>query len=958
MEIAIILSKKCLPIFYIENFIKRNDLIDKIINSNYDIESFISELNRTLQLFDFKNNDYIIDIFDLFSLSLLLPELDKNSSVIKKGNEYTFKWMKFIISKCKFTKIFSELDLKLIQNENIYRNPKDNSNVEKHSSEEKYVDIMKNKFISNKNKYFIKYIKNKNSVYFIDFNNNKIKYKNKNENFKNNDILYKLIDNNNNELLINEYENFIKYEFNIEDYKESNLDNNAPFFVFGKIFEKNNNNLLLLSKNLNNIIFINDKQNILKNIKENHFFYFSFLKINNIYKNYVYAETTIFTEIKEEKNNIEEIDIINEKILIKVNTLDFKEKNLYNSIKFFCFNREITFDIYNNIIYFFYCENEYFQEYFPQQFQLFNNKNQISPIFTMLALKGYCNELNLSLNNTNGILYEYYYIGKKKYLPEKHGIIFNNNIYEKGKLWKYETNNRKKITFVNIPLQEKLGIDNFKSILKIYTCTSSKIGEYGNFLLDKLYLQKKEEIKINQSFEELLKDIIEDIDLFLKSEEEDNNIKKLVEKYITNKNNNYKKEYSNELKEDYRLFYMPNTIEIFNYFNKVCIWNIMINCNSNYWKYYFQKYFDIYNKIKNKNIDFSEKTFLLISVFRRAKEEDEIIFPEIIFFDEYKEDYNAYTKAYHFHLKLIDNLNEESKLMKPFLQLNSYIMDKILTFEEKEKIRNTKIDIIKKSIEDNDEKNKYLEEINKDSRIESAYTISMISTEIIKKHLKKTMKPYALIFHKNSKRDYLASVNKDNNIICFNEEEIFKNIPTELLYSNNYMIQRKDDFAFILNLLFLHENSSHNKEKIINLKVNSPLIYLNDEYKYSLNIIDNNIEEGEAGYFTESFIGKRNILLGLINCENKLGALLDVKYFIQDNFDELIEKYEKIKSVFEKTDDNYITEYAPFNESNDIKIIRKSKIGSIIRKTKKNEYGFTEHEIYLFRLSKERSCDY
>ena len=31
----------------------------------------------------------------------------------------------------------------------------------------------------------------------------------------------------------------------------------------------------------------------------------------------------------------------------------------------------------------------------------------------MLALKGYCSELNLSLNNTNGILYEYYYIGKK-----------------------------------------------------------------------------------------------------------------------------------------------------------------------------------------------------------------------------------------------------------------------------------------------------------------------------------------------------------------------------------------------------------------------------------------------------------------------------------------------------------------------------------------------------------------
>lgn len=285
-------------------------------------------------------------------------------------------------------------------------------------------------------------------------------------------------------------------------------------------------------------------------------------------------------------------------------------------------------------------------------------------------------------------------------------------------------------------------------------------------------------------------------------------------------------------------------------------------------------------------------------------------------------------------------------------------MDKILTSEEKENIKNTKIDLIKRTIEEDETKNKYLDEINKEPLIESAYTISMISTEIIKKHLKKTMKPYALIYHKNSKRDFLASVNKDNCIICFNEEEIFKKIPGEYLYCNNYMTQRKDDFAFILNLLFLHENSSHNKEKIINLKVNSPLIYLNDEYKCSLNIIDNNIEEGEAGYFTESFIGGRNILLGLLNCENKLGELLDVKYFIQDNFDELIEKYEKLKIVFEKTDDNCITEYAAFKDNNDIKIIRKTNKKSNIRRIKKNKYGFTEHEIYLFQLSKKRACDY
>ena len=38
------------------------------------------------------------------------------------------------------------------------------------------------------------------------------------------------------------------------------------------------------------------------------------------------------------------------------------------------------------------------------------------------------------------------------------------------------------------------------------------------------------------------------------------------------------------------------------------------------------------------------------------------------------------------------------------------------------------------------------------------------------------------------------------------------------------------DYAFIINILFLHENSSNNKEKVININVEYSIIYLNENY--------------------------------------------------------------------------------------------------------------------------------
>ena len=261
-------------------------------------------------------------------------------------------------------------------------------------------------------------------------------------------------------------------------------------------------------------------------------------------------------------------------------------------------------------------------------------------------------------------------------------------------------------------------------------------------------------------------------------------------------------------------------------------------------------------------------------------------------------------------------------------------MDKILTNEEKNYIKEAK----KHKIANFSEKDKINQLIkkndNEDKNIQSGYTISMISIDVIKKHLKSTMKPYALVLPKGNNNDFAASVYKDNYIITFNEEEIFKAIDINNLNDIDYMELRKKDFAFIINMYYLHENSSHNKEKIINYKKESPIIFLDEDLK----------------------IAKRAIILSLLDCTNSFQDLLKIEYFTDKNFDNLIVEYNsKIKDKKEETKEN---------------LEEKNSYYSIIIKNKKNKtkydydnvkrdmFGLTARDNYLSLQAKEEKCNY
>ena len=749
--------------------------------------------------------------------------------------------------------------------------------------------------------------------------------------------------NNYTNLLIFLYE-YASNEIDNKKYIESennNIKDKSIFITYGKIFEKDNNNLVILN-DYDKIIFINDEEHIIKNEDENKFMIFSFLQLMQYNEKYIYYKTTKYTKVQNENINEE----INKKILIKLNCIDYKDINIYNKIRITCSN-SFSKDIDNKVIYFTFYEPKFSQEYFPQKIQLYSEKNIYN--FVILILKGYCNEINMFLNTDGGYAYEYYYISKDwKYLPNYKKIKIDNNNYLLKKLWNYETTNRKKITFVNIPIQEEIEktVENKNSFLKIYKCGEKHEIEYGTFLLNNLNIYQKQKVEMNKEFINFSQNLIDDVKNYIKDKI---NLDYLYKTYLFN----YKNQFDEELKEDYRLYYFPNDEELFNYFNKLCIWNIFIKIKNHNLKCLFVTYFDLFEEINKADLNFTDKIILLITLVRRALENELTIFPKIKFFNKNNIDNDAYTKAFYFHLDLIESLNEKSKLVIPFLQLNSYIMDKILTKNEINDIKSSKIHIINSSKESEEIKKFEIEKIeNENLKIMPAYTISMLSVNTIKKHLKNTMKPYCLIFGLHSNRCFLASVKKDNCIICFNEEEIVgKNYYISNLnlndYSKYYKPDNIDDYAFIINILFLHENSSHNKEKVININVESPIIYLNENYLTDIIVFDNINNEGEAGYFVESFIGSREVINGLTNPDNKLGSLLIKELFNQENFDELLGEFRFKTNKFE--DNSILTNY---------RLLDDDKINKNKTKTGKRYLNEREKIKFLLEQAKKTFSDY
>ena len=923
-----------------------NQIINRAINLfKYDIHAILPELDKYFNSIKFYDTQYNISLFDIFFFSLIINKFEILLDEIHSNFKNVFAWLKFLLSLEQISEVCNKLKIDNVLEKNI------NNLFEEFIDNEKI-----------KKKYFVLYNK-KNGGIFTEFNGRQILNKSTNQNFIDGKIYYFFSNKNETNLEITNQTKIFNYILK----NKISYDENIPFSTYGKLMERNRNIFVILSDIYKQVIFLNDKDNIMKNKKINKFYDFLCMKMTYYDEVTIFLETTRISQIKslksKSKNNKNKTNIINKKILIKYNFIDYSHNsNHYNFIGLYNSQEKITIQINNKTIYFAYTDDIVSQEYFPQDVELLRNKNdsKISK-YRILLLKGYCNEINVFINNVvGGFAYEYYYISKRnEFLPKTIEIQLNNNLkYKSDKFWKFDTSNRQKITFINIPNQD-LSLNSFEynSFLKIISCISSnELVNYGIFLLDKLVINRLEKIKIDSSFQSLIKDIQDDIHLYQNGKKTS---KDLEEKYLRDKI-----KYINLFSYDYRGYYFPNNIEYFNYFNKMCIWMILANTDNKEREYAFKKYDQILSLIQNKkNMSYEEKTILLITVIRRVldnkSKSKSIIFPKVIFFDEINKIDYCYKKAYDFHLDLIDSLTENSKLIQPFLQLNSYIMEMLLTEKDINIIKKAKIDKINHSDIDKKQKTKLINNVKEEKLItKSAYTISMIPLDVIKEHLKSTMKPYAIIWQKNNEETFAASVYKDNNIICFNEEEIFKGIYDGRFYDLLYRSMKEDAFAFILNLYYLHENSSHNKEKVFNSKEkDSPFIFMNENLKLSLIFCDENCDSGEAGCFTESFIAERSILLDLVNINYNFGDLLKVKYFNQENFMELLNIY-KSRKLSEKTDGTKV-------QGKNV-VSSQFKLDKNIKKTSKNNYdkvkrdifGFSHRDNNLFKEAKQRHCFY
>ena len=920
-----------------------NNLIIRSININkYDIHKILPELNEYLNSIKFSDKNYKISIFDIFYFSLISINMD----IILDDIQFKFKnilvWLKYLLNLVEISQVCNKLE--------IYKKFEKNQH-----------NLSKELIINDKSdkKYYILYNKKngEDSIgNFNEFNGRQIYNKSKNNDFIDGKIYYFFSNEDDNSLIIT---NQTKIYYYIYENKIC-LEQNIPFSFFGKIMEKNGNIFVILSNNYEQVIFLDDKEKIMQKTKINTFNYFLCMKIASYDDNSIFLETTKISKIKYIKPNSiydqSEIDAINKRILIKYNFIDFKDINHYNYIKLYNSQYSISVEINNETIYFAFKEDEISQEYFPENIELLRNSNDSNVSkYRVLLYKGFCNEINVFINEIHGgFAYEYYYISKKtEFLPKTIKIKLNNSVFNSEMFWKYDTSKRQKITFINIPKQD-ISLESFEynSFLKIISCISSnELIDYGIFLLDNLKINAPKIVKIDSSFESLIKDIQDDIKLY---QEGKKTSKYLEDKYLGDK----KEKYINIFSYDYRGYYFPDKVEYFNYFNNMCIWMLLANSNSNdeETKFTFQIYFEKMQLIQNKkNMNYEDKIILLITLIRRAldSKNSKIIIPEVIFFDDLDKINYCYKKAYDFHLDLIDSLTENSKLIQPFLQLNSYIMEMLLTEDDKIKIKSAKINKINQSDLKKEILDKLIENLEKEKLItESAYTISMIPLDVIKKHLKNTMKPYAIIWKQGNKENFAASVYKDNNIICFNEEEIFKGVYIGYFNNSSFRSKKENDFAFILNMYFLHENSSHNKEKVINLKEDSPFIFMDENLISSLIFCDENCESGEAGCFTECFIAERLVILDLVNCNYNFGDLLNVKYFNQESFDNLINIYNTRKLCENK---NKIKEKNSYTSSF---ILDKNKNNETYDNEKRDIFGFSQRDNNLFKEAKQRHCYY
>ena len=591
---------------------------------------------------------------------------------------------------------------------------------------------------------------------------------------------------------------------------------------------------------------------------------------------------------------------LNNSTILDINFPDYKKiGNYYNKIII----NNCYFEITNNRhIYIFNFRNELFNEIVPYKISCKNDKDKKISDFQFFIVNNLINKVNLFINynNNDSCCKDFCFLNSYAEVPYTFKQTIDNKEYDINHYNSFDSNNKISFILINIPSDEYCNAIKKNSKMNNVSCQIWYIAQKAfndNNKLEYVINQilNVDEAKQKQYYSYNLKD-----EKYLIFENFYITIKKYYEEYLNdNKNNNIVKyiedfskrvtnysEIDDLLNKCHNVDYKSESVDYLSYkiYVNLSLYNSLITINSTnkedtevYIKFY--TFFEIYK-------DLIEKLFLLknkLTYHQKIRIIQSFLYfyfngtlCELLIIDELAED-AAYKLAYNFNINIINNLTEKSALTQRFLQLDSFIL-----------------------------KNYFINEVT--------YSLSNEPLTLMKRHLLLNYENFILIIRvcPQEKCETKALQDESNRITIINEQNLFNSGGSRYLNGK--------DYALPITCEFIHEKDSHSKKNFKNRALKSPLFCCKN-YK------NDNLDEEEDGRFIESIIGDKNFISGLKDHKNNLGSLMDVKYFVAEDFEELHSKYQELMK--RNSEQNQISQKKHFDS--DEKFIERKQ------KKKKNE---------------------
>ena len=295
-----------------------------------------------------------------------------------------------------------------------------------------------------------------------------------------------------------------------DDLSKNNIENlfsNIPYCFEGKIIENNNKQLTIVINKLDNLFILLELNKFHFNLDESKFIRVTSAKYCSRYGNIINFQETKFTKIEileypEEKE---------QRIYIKFNFCGNLKNNKISKFTIEL-NDENTEEIIMNKQFIYYMHNKKNFElelyYFIQNVDLYYDA-EFSRRFSFFVYFGFLNEINVDINQIGICSYEFlYYALEPIYLPNSIELK-EKKVYKNFQTFGNKT--RKKISFINIQVQNDEDIGYGNSFLMIKLCNKDETKLYGTMRLDSIEFKTKKQYIINSTIDEFLKDIHQEI---------------------------------------------------------------------------------------------------------------------------------------------------------------------------------------------------------------------------------------------------------------------------------------------------------------------------------------------------------------------------------------------------------------------------------------------------------------